>query len=90
MLNERASAAAPSALRLMPSRGMRVKWGLSQALADGIKLRLERGEQSLVLVNRRGFASALYCPHCGWSAPCKRCDAKMTFHQTTQIGRAHV
>ncbi len=89
VLNERATAAAPSALRLVPSRGKRVKWGLSETLADGIKLRLERGEQSLVLVNRRGFASALYCPHCGWSAPCKRCDAKMTLHQTTRNLRCH-
>ena len=89
VLSERATAAAPSALRLVPSRGKRVKWGLSETLADGIKLRLERGEQSLVLVNRRGFASALYCPHCGWSAPCKRCDAKMTFHQTTRNLRCH-
>ncbi len=89
VLSERATAAAPSALRLVPSRGKRVKWGLSETLADGIKLRLERGEQSLVLVNRRGFASALYCPHCGWSAPCKRCDAKMTLHQTTRNLRCH-
>ena len=89
VLSERATAAAPSALRLVPSRGKRVKWGLSETLADGIKLRLERGEQSLVLVNRRGFASALYCPHCGWSAPCKRCDAKMTLHQTTRSLRCH-
>ncbi len=89
VLNERATAAQPSALRLVPSRGKRVKWGLSETLADGIKLRLERGEQSLVLVNRRGFASALYCPHCGWSAPCKRCDAKMTLHQSTRDLRCH-
>ena len=89
VLDERATAAAPSALRLVPSRGKRVKWGLSETLADGIKLRLQRGEQSLVLVNRRGFASALYCPHCGWSAPCKRCDAKMTLHQSTRDLRCH-
>ena len=60
----------------VPARGRRVKAGLSEALADGIAARLKRGEQSLVLVNRRGFAPALYCPHCGWSAPCKRCDAR--------------
>ena len=69
VLNERATAAAPSSLRLVPSRGRRVKSGLSQALAEGIAERLKRGEQSLVLVNRRGFAPALYCGHCGWSAP---------------------
>lgn len=88
-LRERATAAAPSSLRLVPARGRRVKAGLSETLADGIAARLQRGEQSLVLVNRRGFAPALYCPHCGWSAPCKRCDAKMTLHQTTRSLRCH-
>ena len=88
-LRERATAAAPSSLRLVPARGRRVKAGLSETLADGIAARLKRGEQSLVLVNRRGFAPALYCPHCGWSAPCKRCDAKMTLHQTTRSLRCH-
>ena len=89
VLNERATAAEASSLRLVPSRGRRVKSGLSEALADGIAERLKRGEQSLVLVNRRGFAPALYCPHCGWSAPCKRCDAKLTLHQTTRTLRCH-
>lgn len=88
-LRERATAAAPSSLRLVPARGRRVKAGLSEALAEGIAVRLQRSEQSLVLVNRRGFAPALYCPHCGWSAPCKRCDAKMTLHQTTRSLRCH-
>lgn len=89
VLAERATAAAPSSLRLVPARGRRVKSGLSETLADGIAARLKRGEQSLVLVNRRGFAPALYCAHCGWSAPCKRCDAKMTLHQTTRSLRCH-
>jgi primosomal protein N' (replication factor Y) (superfamily II helicase) len=89
VLNERATAAEASSLRLVPSRGRRVKSGLSEALADGIAERLKRNEQSLVLVNRRGFAPALYCPHCGWSAPCKRCDAKLTLHQTTRTLRCH-
>ena len=89
VLAERATAAAASSLRLVPGRGKRVKFGLSQALIDGIALRLQRREQSLVLLNRRGFAPALYCPHCGWSAPCKRCDAKLTLHQTTRSLRCH-
>ncbi len=89
VLNERATAAQASSLRLVPSRGRRVKSGLSEALADSIAARLKRNEQSLVLVNRRGFAPALYCPHCGWSAPCKRCDAKLTLHQTTRTLRCH-
>ena len=89
VLSERATAAAASSLRLVPGRGKRVKSGLSETLADGIAQRLQRGEQSLVLVNRRGFAPAIYCPHCGWSAPCKRCDAKLTLHQTSRSLRCH-
>ncbi len=89
VLAERATAAAASSLRLVPGRGKRVKSGLSETLADGIAERLKRGEQSLVLVNRRGFAPAIYCPHCGWSAPCKRCDAKLTLHQSTRSLRCH-
>ena len=89
VLAERATAAAASSLRLVPGRGKRVKLGLSETLADGIAERLKRNEQSLVLVNRRGFAPAIYCPHCGWSAPCKRCDAKLTLHQSTRSLRCH-
>ena len=89
VLSERATAAAASSLRLVPGRGRRVKSGLSETLSDGIKERLLRKDQSLVLVNRRGFAAAIYCPHCGWSAPCKRCDAKLTLHQTSRSLRCH-
>lgn len=88
-LPTRATAAAASTLRLVPARGRRVRAGLSDALAEGIATRLKQGEQSLVLVNRRGFAPALYCPHCGWSAPCKHCDAKLTWHRVSHTLRCH-
>jgi primosomal protein N' (replication factor Y) (superfamily II helicase) len=88
-LNERATAAAQPRIRLVPAKGRHVKLGLSQLLADGISDRLQRKEQSLVLVNRRGFAPSLYCPHCAWSAPCKRCDAKLTLHQFSRSLRCH-
>jgi primosomal protein N' (replication factor Y) (superfamily II helicase) len=88
-LNERATNAPPPRMRLVPAKGRHVKLGLSDPLADGIRERLARGEQSLVLVNRRGFAPSLYCPHCAWSAPCKRCDAKLTLHQSIRSLRCH-
>ncbi|TAG06123.1 MAG: primosomal protein N' [Betaproteobacteria bacterium] len=88
-LHQRATASQPSAMRLIPAKGRRVKSGLSELLADGISDRLAKKEQSLVLVNRRGFSPALYCPHCAWSAPCKRCDAKLTLHQITRSLRCH-
>ncbi len=88
-LKERATNAPPPRIRLVPGKGRLVKLGLSQMLADGIAERLKKGEQSLVLVNRRGFAPSLYCPHCAWSAPCKRCDAKLTLHQSIRSLRCH-
>ena len=88
-LKERATNAPPPRMRLVPAKGRHVKLGLSQLLADGIAERLQKKEQSLVLVNRRGFAPSLYCPHCAWSAPCKRCDAKLTLHQFSRSLRCH-
>ncbi len=88
-LNSRATASPAPRMRCVPAKGRHVKLGLSDTLADAISERLGRREQSLVLVNRRGFAPALYCPHCAWSAPCKRCDAKMTLHQFSRSLRCH-
>jgi primosomal protein N' (replication factor Y) (superfamily II helicase) len=88
-LNERATAAPLPRMRYVPAKGRHVKLGLSDQLADAIRERIARREQSLVLVNRRGFAPSLYCPHCAWSAPCKRCDAKLTLHQSIRSLRCH-
>lgn len=88
-LAERATAAPLPRMRYVPAKGRHVKLGLSDALADAIEVRIARAEQSLVLVNRRGFAPSLYCPHCAWSAPCKRCDAKLTLHQSIRSLRCH-
>jgi primosomal protein N' (replication factor Y) len=42
-----------------------------------IKARLERGEQSLVFLNRRGYAPVLSCTACGWISRCTRCAANL-------------
>ncbi|HBG51486.1 MAG TPA: primosomal protein N' [Gammaproteobacteria bacterium] len=42
---------------------------------------MNAGHQVLVFLNRRGFASTLLCHDCGWTAECKRCDARLTYHQ---------
>jgi len=54
--------------------------GLSGALVKGITERLSRGEQSLVFINRRGYAPVLACEACGWAAGCERCTARMVLH----------
>ncbi|MEM1208406.1 MAG: primosomal protein N' [Planctomycetota bacterium] len=55
---------------------------ISQRLEHELRTTLDKGKQSLVLLNRRGFASWVACPdhRCGWQMSCERCDAMMVFH----------
>lgn len=62
-------------------RGEALIDGLSQATLKAIEATRRRGEQSLVYINRRGYAPVLICPACGWSAGCPRCSAKLVVHQ---------
>ena len=75
----RAGARAPS-VRVLDVRKRKLEAGLAPELLDAIEKTLERGEQALVFRNRRGYAPVLLCHDCGWSAPCKRCDAPLTVH----------
>ncbi len=49
----------------------------------------DRGEQSLVLLNRRGFAPVLYCADCGWKSDCPHCSAHQVFHKGDRTLRCH-
>ncbi|HNQ04745.1 MAG TPA: primosomal protein N' [Thiobacillaceae bacterium] len=69
------------AVRLVDARLDRPRQGLSQALARAIGQRLERGEQSLVFINRRGYAPTLLCDPCGHAFPCPRCSAHLVLHR---------
>jgi primosomal protein N' (replication factor Y) len=80
---------APPAVRCVDTRGQRLRDGLSVQVMEQIDRRLQRGEQSLVFVNRRGFAPALTCSACGWAAPCPRCTARLVVHLGEQRLRCH-
>jgi primosomal protein N' (replication factor Y) len=54
--------------------------GLSPILIKAIRERLLRGEQSLLFLNRRGYAPVLHCNACQWIAPCVRCSARLVVH----------
>jgi primosomal protein N' (replication factor Y) (superfamily II helicase) len=62
---------------------------LAQALLDAIAERIERGEQSLVLLNRRGYAPVLQCSDCGWKSECPQCSAWRVFHKVDRTLRCH-
>ena len=53
---------------------------LSRQLEEGLGLRLERGEQSLVLLNRRGFATAVFCRQCAGTLECPNCSVSLVVH----------
>lgn len=54
---------------------------LSRRLREALNQRLEKGEQSIVLLNRRGFSMFLLCRHCGNSFHCPDCSVAMTYHK---------
>ena len=63
--------------------------GISTALAGALKQTLERGEQSLLFINRRGYAPVLLCSACAWVAPCTRCSARLVVHLRQRRLRCH-
>jgi primosomal protein N' (replication factor Y) (superfamily II helicase) len=63
--------------------------GLSGRLIAAIRTRIERGEQSMVFINRRGYAPVLVCGGCGWTSDCRRCSAKLVLHLRERRLRCH-
>lgn len=55
----------------------------SEKLHSAINETLERGEQVLLFLNRRGSASSIVCRDCGYSSTCPDCETKLTFHSRT-------
>ena len=63
--------------------------GMCLPLLSAIEARLQRGEQSLVFINRRGYAPVLMCTACGWLSECKNCAGKLVLHQKDRSLRCH-
>jgi primosomal protein N' (replication factor Y) (superfamily II helicase) len=61
---------------------------LSRALRDGIRARVARGEQALVLLNRRGFATAVFCRQCAGTLDCPNCSVSLVVHGEGHAKRA--
>lgn len=95
VLRERAQAdAALPAVRLIDlnyerQRQRALYEGLSVPLLDAIQQRLDRGQQSLLFLNRRGYAPVLACDSCGWLSGCPRCSAYLVLHRPERRLRCH-
>jgi primosomal protein N' (replication factor Y) (superfamily II helicase) len=62
---------------------------LSSPLVAAMAERIGRGEQCLVLLNRRGYAPVLACHDCGWKSDCAHCSAYRVFHKLDRTLRCH-
>ena len=89
-LRERAvQDAVLPAIRLIDMERDKPAEGLTSTLVSAVKRRLERGEQSLLFLNRRGYAPVLNCDACGWVSNCIRCTAFMVLHRPEHRLRCH-
>jgi primosomal protein N' (replication factor Y) len=84
-----ASGAELPRVRTVDSRADRPVEGLTHALLAAIRTRIERSEQSLVFVNRRGFAPVLFCRSCAWHSACARCSSNLVLHRREGELRCH-
>ncbi len=89
-MTQRAIAGARlPAIRLIDTRAQKPVEGLTPALETALRDNLARGQQSLLFINRRGYAPALYCRECGWAAGCPRCSARLVLHRQSRLLRCH-
>jgi len=75
-------------MNLLP-RKQGVTTALAQPLLAALRERLQRGEQSLIFLNRRGYAPVLHCGECGWKSECPHCSAYRVFHKGDRTLRCH-
>lgn len=61
----------------------------SEPLLRALAMRMERQEQSVLLLNRRGYASFVLCRSCGYTPHCPNCDITLTYHSAGQQLRCH-
>ena len=62
---------------------------LSGVLCEGLRERLDRKEQAIVLLNRRGFATAVFCRECASTLECPNCSVSLTVHKAARRARCH-
>ena len=80
-LSQRATGAKLPSFSAIDLRGKVLNEGISSDLIEATESELTQGNQVLIFLNRRGYASSLICKTCGWISNCDRCDALMTVHK---------
>jgi len=88
-LLRRPGESQPPLLKLVDLRVNAIDAGISTPAALAIERHLAADGQVLVFLNRRGYAPTLLCTACGWIAPCRECDARLTVHLAAGRLRCH-
>ena len=81
VLTDRAGTAKQPNWSLIDLKNEKSEAGIAMSTLAEIRQTVENGHQVLVFLNRRGFAPAIICHHCGWSAECHNCDSRLTVHR---------
>ncbi len=82
-------AATRATIKLIDIAGLTRGQSLADSALRAIAARHRDGEQSLVFLNRRGYAPALVCNACGWNAGCTRCSSRLVWHLHEALLRCH-
>lgn len=88
-LSQRAGGASNVKQQVIDLKTQRIYSGLSEQLLAKMQSHLEKGNQVILFLNRRGFAPVLLCHECGWICQCQACDKPYTYHQKERILRCH-
>ncbi|WP_349431875.1 primosomal protein N' [Methylomarinum sp. Ch1-1] len=88
-LPKRAGNAIEPKFQLLDIRNKKIQDGLSDLLISEIRKTLEKQEQVLLFLNRRGYAPVQMCHSCGYVSRCRRCDANMVIHYDENRLRCH-
>ncbi len=88
-LTARAGGAGLPRVRMLDLKTVPTAEGVSRPLLEAVRHRIQRREQSLIFLNRRGYAPVLYCARCHWCAHCPRCDSKLTCHRASGRLQCH-
>lgn len=89
LLERAVKAAVLPVVKLINTEREKTSEGLTQRLVAAISQRLEKGEQSLLFLNRRGYAPVIHCDACGWISNCTRCTAHLVMHKLDKRLRCH-
>ena len=88
-LTARAATSTPPAIHLENMDGAAASGGMSHELIRAMRRTLADGGQTLLFLNRRGYAPLLRCDACDWHAACDACDAPLTVHTATHQLQCH-